>query len=241
LKNEPSKELISRTLASEGFQGRAIIFENRYKYIRSYEPTQKRVHFPQSYLSEQTLYFSREQLYDLKEDPSEDRNLVSTDLDLLEKARSLYKSVFKVKDGWELVIESPVAAEITGRFPASTMIQLSQGEASFSRKNDFVYLHGRDQTTIIMQITNWDPKASWIRVGDRKVAVKRTSLRLPLNTDIASLPIESAGQESLIPFPKEPTAYIRRVEDSGREERKIRITNPAFESVLREWGYLNDR
>lgn len=238
---EPSKELISRTLASEGFQGRAIIFENRYKYIRSYEPTQKRVHFPQRYLSEQTLYFSREQLYDLKVDPSEERNLVSIDSDLLERARSLYKVVFKVKDGWELVIESPDAAEITGQFPASTNIHLNQGEATFSRKKDFVYLHSRDQTTLIMEITNWDPKASWVRIGDRQVAVKRTSLKLPLNTEIASLPIESGGQESLIPFPKEPSAYIRRVEDSGREERKIRVTNPAFESVLREWGYLNDR
>lgn len=241
LNGNSSRELVSRTLVSEGFQGRAIIFENRYKYIRSYEPTQKRVHFPGSYFSEPTLYFSREQLYNLREDPSEERNLASIDLVLLEKARSLYKDVFKVKDGWELVIESPDAADIIGQFPPATRIQLSQGEASLSRENGLIYLHSRGQKTLIMQITNWDPKMSWLRIGDLQVPIRRTSLRLPVNTEIASLPIESGGQESLLPFPREPSAYIRRVEDSGREERKIRVTNPAFESVLREWGYLNDR
>jgi hypothetical protein len=234
-------DLNLRTLASEGFQGRAIIFANRYKYIRSYEPTQKRIHLPRSYQSEQTVYFSREQLYDLSQDPSEEHNLSTFDSDLLEKARLLYKNIFNVKEGWELVIESPDSAEISGKFPAGTKIQVNLGEATLSEKNNSVYLHARDQNTLIIQIANWDPNASWVRIGDRQVSIKRTSLRLPLKAEIVSLPIESGGIESLIPFPREPSAYIRRVEDSGREERKIRVTNPAFESVLREWGYLNDR
>jgi arylsulfatase A-like enzyme len=234
-------DLQKRVLASEGFQGRAIIFENRYKYIKSYEPTQKRIHHPDRYFSEQTLYFSKEQLYDLEIDPFEENNLAFGDDGLIETARSLYRRTFGVKEGFELVIESPDGGEIKGQFPRSTEIDVIYGQGSISRNHNGTHLLTDGQKTLVLRIKGWDPEASWLRVGDRPVNVRKTSLRLPVDADIQRLPVESGGEGSLVPFPREASAFIRRIEDSGREERKIRITNPAFESVLREWGYLNDR
>lgn len=230
-----------RVLASEGFQGRAIIFDNRYKYIKSYEPTQKRIHRPYHYISEQTLFFAKEQLYDLTKDPAEEQNLASAESGLMGKARELYRRVFGVKEGWELVVESPEGSDIRGEFPIQTKLRVIEGEATLSQDRDKVYLQSNAQSTLILRLSNWDPKSSWLRIGDRELAIKKTSLRLPLNVGFEGLPIEPGGHETLIPYPREASAYIRRVEESGREERKIRITNPAFESVLREWGYLNDR
>jgi hypothetical protein len=236
------RTLADRVLASEGFQGRAIIFGNRFKYIRSYEPTQKKIYPPSGFFSRPTLFFAKEQLYDLEMDPAEERNLATLDGDLISQARSLYGTTFGIKDGFELVIESPDGAEVKGEFEPDTKLDVRYGEAAVSKNGGRVLLKSSGQSTLVLKIKHWDPKTSWLRIGDQPVTIKRTSLRLPAHTEVLDgLPLESGGHESLIPYPKEVSAYIRRVEESGREERKIRITNPAFESVLRDWGYLNDR
>jgi arylsulfatase A-like enzyme len=234
------ESLRGRTLGAEGYQGRSIVFENRYKYIRSYEPTQKKIHKPGGYFSQPSLYFVKEQLYDLQNDAIERINLVGKESQILEKARRKYRERFRIQDGYELVIESPKKEEIEGELPPGTEMIVSEGEATIRSFQDKTVIAGRNQQRVVISLKDWSDNPVVIRVGGREISIRKTSLRLPLSLDSNLLPSESSGPHSLIPYPREPFAYVRRIEDQGRQERKVRVTNPAFESVLREWGYLND-
>ena len=232
--------LRDRTIGAEGYQGRSIVFDNRYKYIRSYEPTQKKIHMPGAYLSQPSLYFVREQLYDLQNDSEERLNLVGKETQLLEKSRWKYRERFDVKDGYELIIESPKKEEIECELPPGIEMNVSEGEATIHSFSDKTVIKGRNQPRIVISLNDWSDNSQMVRVGGREISIRKTSLRLPVAIHSTLLPSESSGPQSLIPYPREPSAYVRRVEDQGRQERKVRVTNPAFESVLREWGYLND-
>lgn len=241
MQGKGSAHAYTRIIGSEGYQGRAILFRNRFKYIRSYEPTQKKIHKPQSYIPEPSLYFVKDQLFDLERDPDEGNNLALGNQSLLREAKALYRSVYHVKDGWELIIESPDRQRVEGEFPSGVHLKVNAGIATLRESAKGVQILADGQSQLVFSMTNWDGKSGKVRIGGKDSPLLRTGLRLPLTVDPKALPAESSGVESLIPYPRDSAAYVRRVEDPGREERKIRTTNPAFESVLREWGYLNDR
>jgi arylsulfatase A-like enzyme len=216
--NAPRKGIV----ASEGFRQRAIIFEGRYKYIRSYSPTEKRFFTPGSYRGFSSRAFVEEALFDLEADPREENNLIFRNRPLLEKAQQLYRSYYNVQTKLELVIETDEKTSYT--------VSLSGQKP----------LGGEVADRVILPISSWDGKRITVTVGGKEVDVLLTSMRLPLPLSLVpKLPPEHDPEAFLI-YPR-PNAYLRKVTDQQVQKRKIVATYPEFEKILREWGYLQDQ
>ncbi|NBQ54609.1 MAG: hypothetical protein EBU49_13665, partial [Proteobacteria bacterium] len=93
----------------EAYQQRAVVFDARWKYIRAHEPTQKKLVPVTGWRMFPSEIFIREELYDLKSDRGETRNLApdSTSSDLLSRARGEYEKFYDVSTGFELIVEAP--------------------------------------------------------------------------------------------------------------------------------------
>ncbi len=242
LRGEEPGQLRRRVLGSEGFQGRAIVFDNRYKYIRLYEPTDKRVYGPTGWSGERKLYFEPEQLYDLERDPAEEQDLSERRPDLLTAARVTYHQLYGIKDAYELIVESPTSAPLDVTIPTAAPVRVEEGGSRAVKEGaDTVRLTSDGAPRHLVEIHGPLLGVPVVRLGGQELRVERTALRLPLSTDPKALPSEVGGRYSLLDRTGKAVAYIRRVEDDGQQNRRISTANPAFEKVLREWGYLNDK
>src|SRR5690606_3288082 len=149
-------------------------------------------------------------------------NLVFQNRPLLEKAQELYKSYYNVQTKLELVIETDEKTNYTVRLSGQKTLK------------------GEVADRIILPISSWDDEKISVTIGDRKVDVLLTSMRLPLPLSlIPKLPPEH-DPESFLIYPR-PNAYLRKVTDQQVQKRKIVATYPEFEKILREWGYLQDQ
>jgi len=234
--------LKNHVLGSEGFQGRAIVFDGRYKYIRSYEATNKRVYSSGPGSGDMHLYFVPEQLYDLAQDQDEEHNLVDENAALLARAREIYGETFKVQDSYELVVESAKSKPVDVLFPPGTHVDFEEGEGHVVQEADGVRLTGKDRARYVLEIKDL-PQAVLpeVHIGGQAIHLAMTSMKLPLDVTPTRLPLEDAGRYTLYDPAPGDVAYLRRVEDDGRRDRRIQTGNPAFDKVLRQWGYLNDK
>ena len=248
---EGTSDLKGRLLASEGFRGRAVLFDDRYKYVRTYEPTDKRIFGPRSWLSRPSLWFVPEELFDVRSDPDEEHNLVHERSDLVERGRRHYQEVFAIQDAYELVIEAPKSRRFAAMLPTGVDVRFELGEGLVEPAVGSVAATGRDRGRWLLVLRGPELglrlsdalKANGqlkVKIGDKQVPIRATSMRLPLTSSVRELPLEVGGRFSLLDPLGEDSAYLRRVADDGQGNRRILTGNPAFEKVLREWGYLND-
>jgi hypothetical protein len=230
-----------RVIASEGFQARSIIFGGRFKYIRSYEPTNKKIYSRDSFASRPTLYFQKEQLYDLRDDPQENRNLVSINSSLLREARRLYKDAYRVVSGFELVIQTPKDSSIEVKMPKDLAPRIREGQGTVQVENGYWMFSSGSNSLVLLALHKPDPDLIEVRVNGAQIPLRYTSMRLPLLDELDHLPAEPGGEQSLVPYPIYASAFLRRIEDREKDDRRVISSNPEFERVLREWGYLNDQ
>ena len=210
-------------LASEGFRGRAIIFDNRYKYIRTYAPTRKRFYTPDSWSGVKTSFLVPEQLYDLKSDLWESHNLIDEPRAasaILTKARAVFEQYYRDGYRYELVLESK--GEFTYEF------------------NVLKKVSGKSKNRVVLKIEDLESLPKTVLINSKSVPIKATQMRLPITVAPSDLPSELPGDHSLLPPERKPNAYIRKVLKTNIRARRVVAANPEFEKVLREWGYLND-
>lgn len=233
-------------IGSEGFAGRAIVFGNRYKYIKTYSPTDKRVYDRMTWSGPRRLYLAPEQLYDLASDPGERQDLSRSEPELLERARQTYRTYYGVTEATELVIENPEGKAVEAWFSAGSGVTAEtfavvEGEGALAPSPDGgAVLRGSTSARLLLRTSQVRVGVPRVRVGGVAVPVTFSSLHLPLSSGLAELPAEPAGLRSLPSVGRQPTAFLRRVEDDGQEGRAIVAGHAAFEKVLREWGYLNE-
>jgi arylsulfatase A-like enzyme len=211
-----------RILASEGFNERAILIHNRFKYIRAYRPTEKRLYLPGAYFTQPSEIFAEEQLYDIHNDPNELHNLMNNKSEMT-KARDTFRSHFKIPDSYQLVVENPAEKEI--RITTDVNVEL----------------HRSRQPRVLLLNSNFILHPPTVYLDGEKIALHATSMRLPLHLPLAQLPREERGEEALLHGGTRPFAYLQRVEMDHVKERKISTGDPQFEKILREWGYLNEK
>jgi arylsulfatase A-like enzyme len=225
----------------EAFQGRAIVVDRRYKYIRYYEAIDKRVYDRGSWSGGRKQYFVPEQVFDLLEDPGEAHELGAERPELLARMRDAYRAYYDIKARYELVVELPEATPATASFAADTKLSIDDGEGKVEERDGRAVVTAMGPARVVVAVDGWNEALPSVRIGDAEVPVAMTSMRLPLHVAPHLLPSEAAGRYSLLAPTGKPNAYLLRVEDDGRANRRMVAGNPAFDKVLREWGYLNDK
>ena len=241
LKGLDPGSLGKRVLGSEGFHGRAILFQNRYKYIRTYEPTDKRIYSSKGWSGDKSLFMVAEQLFDLNADPGEEQNLVASAPEVLALAQRTYQELFAIRDGYELVIEAPTQGGVTIDIEGATHVEFEEGAGQVSPTLTGVHVSAVGGRRYLLEIKAPLSTVPKVVIGGRPVAVMMTSMRLPLQMRPVDLPAEIGGRFTLLEPVNAAMAYVRKVADDGQRNRHIMAGNPAFETVLREWGYLNDK
>lgn len=211
-----------RILATEGFNERAILIHNQFKYIRGYRPTEKRLYPPHAYLTAPSEVFVEEQLYDIRNDPHELHNLIA-DQAARVKAQSIFRTHFHIPDSYQLVVENPEIKEVH--------ITTDKGQD----------LHRSHQNRVILLDPTFALHPPLVYLAGQKMLLRETSMRLPLHLPASELPREDRGEEGLLSSGTTPFAYLQRVEMDHVKERKISTGDPQFEKILREWGYLNEK
>lgn len=237
INNEPKEFYSDRIISSEGFQQRAIIWDQRYKYIRSYQPTEKRLYSPSNWKSFNTQVFIEEQIFDLNEDPHELNNLISNK-SLKDQARQLFKHHFNLKEIYELVIENPKQKDVAIVIKNPNIIDINQIPQSNIHDNIIQY---KEEKRIQITMNYFSDADLDIIIDGKKIEPGLTSLRLKIPFhEISSIPLEIGIHTDLLPLARRQTAYIRRIETGDIKTRTMITGNPKFQKILREWGYLND-
>ena len=207
----------------EGYQQRAVVFDARWEYIRAHEPTKKRLVPASGWRTFPGEVFIREELYDIKVDPEQRRNLASEVgfMELLNRARREYELFYQVTTGYELVVEAPRGEEI--KIPSLGYV--SSG-----------------QTRIMVPVPEKTAISGLkVYVAGKPVKIASMAWRLPVSQrHWENLPREVRGDGGLLSISHGPNAYLRRVAVNDAEVRRIVTGNPMFEKILREWGYLHD-
>ena len=219
-----------RTLVSEGFRRRSILWAGRYKYIRSYQPTNKKMYKAGDYSRKETQVFTVEQLYDLHDDPAETNN-IEDNLDLLHKIRDVFRHQFDIGIDYELVIENPQGVEV----------EVTLGSSSAAPTGQPAHKHKTSEKRKIFKIAASQLTDIQVTAGDRDLQVKTTSLRLPISVrHLEGTPAELSLNRDHPPPSGQLEAFVRKIESGDMPTRTIVTGNPKFQEILREWGYLND-
>ena len=194
-----------------------------------------------SWTGDKTLYMVAEQLFDLENDPREERNLAATDPERLDLARKAYRQLFSIGEGFELVIETPNEEPIEIDIGEAVKVEFEEGSGQIAAVGSGTRLSATGRKRYLLEIKGALSVIPKVSINGHLVDVKATSMRLPLAVKPEGLPAEVGGRFTLLDPTKEAGAYLRKVEEDGQRNRHIMTGNPAFEKVLREWGYLNDK
>lgn len=238
-RNADKQKQFNRVVGSEGIRQRAIYFDNRYKYTVSYSTTEKNLFRSGSYNREMFELFDRELLIDLTSDPNEDENLYSRNPELLAVAKKHFDDYFRTKYLWELVFESPDLGEMATDIDARYLPIKYQGlDVAENNGTVTISMQGNQRGTATFDRPLRELPT--VMADSNPVPVLNTYAKLNLNTTDLGLPVETIGEDSLLPVGSKKLAFIRKVAKTDFQERKIVAGNPQFEAILREWGYLND-
>lgn len=234
---------ISPVLPIEGFRERAIIFGNRWKYIRSYSPTSKKVYKLGSFSGNMKNFYRKERLFDLKDDPEELRDLSERSPSVLTSAQETYRKTFNLKTGFELVVETSKSEEVSVSLSQDASYKDSLPALEMGQEMVLKFKEGLDHRFKV-RLNELGSKLPVINVGGKDLKLTYTRDRLPLSItkpdETKALPFEDNGSDTLFPQSPQTNAYLRKLWDIDREELAIQASNPMFEKMLREWGYLND-
>jgi arylsulfatase A-like enzyme len=219
------------TIGSEGFQARAVVMNNRFKYIKTYDPTVKRIYNTDRLSGDKKSFIKAEQLYDLTIDPLETSDLSFDQPQLLAELKTGFRKYFRIDSKYELVLETNGKATFTIR-PGEFISAIDgadhsdgalRGEFTDQIRIPFAYIPGRSLPAV--------------EINGAATPVKATTLKLPFPSLGVELPEEDWGWTRGLGG---SSVFIARIVDEKRGDRKIYTGNPAFERVLREWGYINE-
>jgi arylsulfatase A-like enzyme len=218
-------------IGTEGFQARAVVMNNRYKYIKTYEPTVKRVYSKERLSGEKKSFIKVEQLYDLADDPLEMSDLTFVQPEILSELKSGFRKYFKIESNYELVLEAKGKATFTVR--PGTIISDSDimPQPTDALNGEFI-----DRTRLPIDYVPGQVLPR-VEINGAEVPVKATTLKLPFPKFAVELPEEGWGWTRGVDG---ASVFVARIVDEKRGDRKISLGNPAFERVLREWGYINE-
>ena len=150
---------------------------------------------------------------------------------LLAQLKNGFRNYFRIESKYELVLEAKGKASFSiypGTLVRANNEALSPGDTFRGEFTDqlripFAYIPGRDLPRV--------------KINGELTKVKATTLKLPFPKITGELPEEDWGWTRDL---STRSAFIGRIVDEKRGDRKISLGNPAFERVLREWGYIND-
>jgi len=228
------------TFGSEAYQGRAIIFDGRFKYIRTYVPTDKRIYDEMGFGARKIAFMIPEQLFDLQTDPQETVNLFDESTELSQKARHEYRVYYDVKRAYELIVESPEGQTIFVTMQGMSPLSVVEGQAKITQLDGKTTVNAYSSKLLVIRLQGEDFHSEKIVIGGKEYPLLLTSFRLSANLQKNKLPLESAGIDSLLPRRPFPNAYLRAIEDHGHYQSRLSSGNARFEKVLRDWGYLDD-
>lgn len=239
IEGAPANNLAQRTLGVESFQGRGIVWDNRYKYVRSYTPVKKILTIPDRYTPEWTEVLIPEQLYDLKNDPNEEVNLAVTQPDMLDTARVKYDDYYLVLNEYQLVMESDQPVSYRIWIDGKPQLILPDG----ARSHEFaegVRVLGDFKGRLVLRMHNFPAGKLTVNFNEAKRDILMTSLALPIDVNqVKKMPAERNLTKLDGPVVGQRVILRKAVFDE-LGDRSIQKVNSEFEAVLREWGYLND-
>jgi arylsulfatase A-like enzyme len=237
--NTPS--LLGRTVGVEGYRERAVIFDSRYKYIKSYNILEKKLHLPDKIRPIRASIFMDEQLFDLETDPKESQNLAHDNIPLVEQARKKFREQFNIKTHFELVFDAPTSTAFNVKINEQTLLLDPAGNYQPNLEYSSLNFNHTAEGRHIIRYQNKGQTLPTVTIDGDSIPMRSTRLRVPLNYLPSRLPLELAGPDELLPIHQhKPMVYIRHVEESPVSSRVISTGNPMFERLLREWGYLKD-
>lgn len=227
LQDPVSKRSHYRTIVSEGFDGRSLLWKGRYKYTRYHSPTNKRFYAPSHIKSFPYVFFTEEELYDLETDPLETKNLIKNKA-LRDQSLRIFREFFNIQTGYELIVENP----------KKKTVLIETDEKTFAAKT-----FESDQALIVLPI---DPHAGsfvQVKVDHQLLPSGLTSSRFGTPHPFQSLDamtLEWGIDANLLPKSLEASAYIRKIEKTPPPARDMITGNQDFQKILQEWGYLNE-
>lgn len=224
-------------VGSEGENQRAIVLKNRYKYIKSYGSSEKRLVPDEGYLSFKGSIFIKEQLFDLENDPNELTNLVSNRT-LLHTLRNAFNSYYSINDSADLIIDNPSNDSIEVILSQVDRDSLPS-DLKFVLKGSDSVLRIENEKRFHLHFSKLPSHLPKIKVGEKELVLTYTSMKLPF---ISLQSLEKLPQEDInldqIPYSKSATAYIIRTRNDQALHRQLSFGNTSFEQIFKEWGYL---
>ena len=243
IKKENDPKLGSRTFGFEGFRRRGILHANRYKYIKQYQEVRKRVYNTSRIGGKIQSLFQEELLFDLKQDPHEQNNLIFLRPELKTQMLKEFNRYYNIDYQYQLVIENPNGKKITLIFPEGANIPKLPSLWSHKQQGkNTIYIspnHIKNEAIIFKSSKPFLPTPE-IFIEESNIPVLFTKMKIPIHCDQDKLPVENQGLEELMTNSKTATAYIRKVEANHMLQRKIQLGNAKIEQMLKDWGYLNE-
>lgn len=234
-----SEEIKTRkVLGSEGEDQRAIFFKNRYKYMKSYASSDKRMTPAEGYFTYKSSIYIGEQLFDLSKDPEEKVNLANFDKALLSEARDLFDNYFSIHETAQLIIDSPQGAKIEISIDPSEKDSL---ESVYNLKSvgSKLLIDVPDEKRVVIPFKRIPKMLPSVKVSGTPLRVELTSLKLPIDVPIQRLPGEELDLD-IVPLSKSPSAFLVKTRSDQAKQRKLSFGNSRFENIFKEWGYLNE-
>ena len=213
-------------LPISGFRKQAILFQGRYKYIRSKEVTKKRMTGINSFTLNKRSVLIPEQLFDLEQSPQEETRSYSKTL--LKKLRQYYTDTFKISTFYQINFQSPHDGSLIIR--SNILPNNDQDKKKFKLVDDHYLL--QQHTRNISLKFNSQPTIT-VYFNDQNIPIYTTSSQLPLNTPPVELTPVAPIRSNQI------QAWITK-EEAQTRSTKISAKNIKIERMLKQWGYLQE-
>ncbi|MBI2602042.1 MAG: sulfatase [Deltaproteobacteria bacterium] len=231
--------LKERVVASEGFNQRAIFYDSKFKYIKTYASSKRSLVTPSGYWRESAEIFAEEQLFDIEKDPQEQFNLLRSDLATFTLMRDFFHDYYGITEQWDLLVDSLRTEPVEILFAPEDKHKLFWND-SFSESPAGVVFKAEGEQRVRISFREAPQSLPQVMVGGNSLEVTYTSYRLPLTLPFSELPLESGLNLDGLPLSVKDAAFFVRASKDPLKVRKIVIGNPQFERLFREWGYLND-
>ncbi len=226
-------------VGAEGYDQRAIFYKNRYKYIKSYASSEKRMAFVNGYFTKNTSVFIPEQLFDLQIDPNELQNLISSNKQLANEVRAAFQQYFAIKNEILLVVDAPNEGDIHIHTTKSLMPIGTTPDAkhvSTVRSNSFEFTKTK---RVVLRFDKTPSEVPRIYVSGQEIKPKFSSYRLALQSGLKELPIENVDLDH-IPLASNASAFFVKIRSDQTLQQKFSMGNKDFEKIFKDWGYVSD-